>query len=316
MTRRLAAVAVATLLVTSSDVTAQTRRPPPPQGNRIPAQDGDVIVVENDARVKVLRRRDAHVRTIYNAEERWLVLLVDYATENGPDGRVDMTQSYTGLNGDWPLEERWEGPATIESYSIAGEGGPTRVGLFGPRGLIQFLTQPDPDAFRDPAAIAVLSFTGAGGGGGGQMAFDDTERRQVEQVRANAARRGHGSSGVGSSSMSFGVVGGTPRTETVMDDVPTAQAPVRVGGKVGQPTKIYDVRPSMPAQAAQAGLRGVVILEITIDVDGQVKEARVLRSIHMLDEEAVRAVRKWRYEPARLNGKPVPVIITVTVPFP
>lgn len=42
---------------------------------------------------------------------------------------------------------------------------------------------------------------------------------------------------------------------------------------------------------------------------------RVLRGIPLLDEAAVEAVRQWVYEPTRLNGVPVPVLMTVTVNF-
>jgi periplasmic protein TonB len=59
-----------------------------------------------------------------------------------------------------------------------------------------------------------------------------------------------------------------------------------------------------------------VILEITIGPDGRVSDAKVLRSIPLLDAAALDAVRKWRYEPTLLNGAPVPVIMTVTVNFP
>ena len=66
----------------------------------------------------------------------------------------------------------------------------------------------------------------------------------------------------------------------------------------------------MPAIALQAGVRGVVILEIIIAADGQVSDAKVLRSIPLLDAAAIEAARKWRYQPTLLNGAPVPVIMT------
>jgi len=42
---------------------------------------------------------------------------------------------------------------------------------------------------------------------------------------------------------------------------------------------------------------------------------RVLRGVPMLDQAAVAAVQQWRFEPARLNGQVVPVVMTVTVNF-
>ena len=90
---------------------------------------------------------------------------------------------------------------------------------------------------------------------------------------------------------------------------------VRVGGNARPPRKIFDVRPAVPDEATRAGIRGIVILEITIDVDGTVKDARVLRSIPMLDAAALEAVRRWRYDPTTIDGKAMPVIMTVSVNF-
>jgi protein TonB len=41
----------------------------------------------------------------------------------------------------------------------------------------------------------------------------------------------------------------------------------------------------------------------------------VLRSIPLLDQAAIDAVRQWKYEPLIINGKPTPVVFTVTVRF-
>ena len=60
---------------------------------------------------------------------------------------------------------------------------------------------------------------------------------------------------------------------------------------------------------------GVVIIEATIGPNGAVQEAKVLRSIPLLDAAALDAVRQWTFTPTTLNGVPVPVIMTVTVNF-
>ncbi|HEV3140539.1 MAG TPA: energy transducer TonB [Vicinamibacterales bacterium] len=96
---------------------------------------------------------------------------------------------------------------------------------------------------------------------------------------------------------------------------PPPPAPVRVGGQIPQPTKIVDVKPVYPPIAQSARVQGVVILEATIAPDGTIQDARVLRSIPLLDAAAVDAVRQWRFTPTLLNGVPVPVIMTVTVNF-
>jgi len=89
--------------------------------------------------------------------------------------------------------------------------------------------------------------------------------------------------------------------------------PVRVGGDVRPPTKTKDVRPSYPPSAQSAHVQGVVIIEATIGPDGRMQDARILRSIPLLDASALEAVRQWEFTPTILNGIPVPVIMTVTV---
>jgi TonB family protein len=70
-----------------------------------------------------------------------------------------------------------------------------------------------------------------------------------------------------------------------------------------------------PKIAQSARVQGVVILEATIGPDGSVQDAKVLRSIPLLDQAAVDAVKQWQFAPTLLNGAPVPVIMTVTVNF-
>ena len=96
---------------------------------------------------------------------------------------------------------------------------------------------------------------------------------------------------------------------------PAPSAPVRVGGNIKTPTKVKDVRPMYPPDAQSAKIQGVVIVEATIDADGRVSDAKILRSIPMLDDAALAAVREWEFTPTYLNGAAVPVIMTVTVNF-
>lgn len=92
-------------------------------------------------------------------------------------------------------------------------------------------------------------------------------------------------------------------------------APIRPGGNVKPPDRISYVKPDYPAIAVSARVAGSVIIEAIIGTDGVVRDAKVLRSIPLLDEAALRAVRQWRYTPTTLNGVPVAVIMTVTVTF-
>jgi TonB family protein len=87
----------------------------------------------------------------------------------------------------------------------------------------------------------------------------------------------------------------------------------QVGGPVDPPHRVD--RPIYPPDAMAAGVQGNVQAEIVIDETGAVSDARVVRSVPMLDEAALNAVRQWKFDPAIVNGKAVPVRMTVTVNF-
>lgn len=96
---------------------------------------------------------------------------------------------------------------------------------------------------------------------------------------------------------------------------PTQAGPLRVGGNVKAPLKIKDMPPVYPSFAARARVQGVVIIEAVIGTDGKVKDARVLRSIPILDQAALDAVRQWEYTPTLFDGAPHAVVMVVTVTF-
>ena len=106
------------------------------------------------------------------------------------------------------------------------------------------------------------------------------------------------------------VVRDMPISEQVTDD-----GALRVGGNIKAPRKIKDVRAVYPPEARDAGVQGVVIIEIRVETDGRVGRARVLRSIPLLDQAAIDAVQQWEFEPTLLNGAPVAVVMTVTLQF-
>jgi len=96
---------------------------------------------------------------------------------------------------------------------------------------------------------------------------------------------------------------------------PPPTAPIRVGGNIRPPLRVKHVPPEYPALAIAARAQGVVIVEADIGADGKVSSARILRSIPLLDQAALTAVRQWEYAPTLLNGVPMPVVMVVTVNF-
>ena len=96
---------------------------------------------------------------------------------------------------------------------------------------------------------------------------------------------------------------------------PPPPAPLPVGGHIKPPQKIKTVNPVYPPVAQSARVQGIVILEAVIGPRGWVEDVKVLRSVPLLDEAAITAVRQWEYTPTLLNGVPVAVVMTVTVTF-
>jgi len=91
--------------------------------------------------------------------------------------------------------------------------------------------------------------------------------------------------------------------------------PIRVGGVIKSPTRIFSVNAIYPEEAKAAGIEGAVVMRITIGEDGSVTNVVVLRSVPMLDEAAIESVLQWRYQPTLLNGVPVEVEMNATVNF-
>jgi protein TonB len=112
-----------------------------------------------------------------------------------------------------------------------------------------------------------------------------------------------------------GVVGGLPTDVPPPPPPPQTLPPVRIGGNIQPPTLIRRVEPVYPDIAILARVTGVVILEATVNERGEVVNVVVLRSIKMLDQAAIDAVKQWRYSPVLLNGTPRSFVLTVTLSF-
>ena len=96
---------------------------------------------------------------------------------------------------------------------------------------------------------------------------------------------------------------------------PVSRAPIRLHAGMQAPRKIVNVAPRYPMPAQLAHIEGVVVLDAVIDATGRVTDVRVTRSIQLLDQAAIDAVRQWRFTPTLLNGEPVSILLTVTVRF-
>ena len=92
--------------------------------------------------------------------------------------------------------------------------------------------------------------------------------------------------------------------------------PYHVGGGVSAPHAIYAPDPEYSEEARKAKFQGTVVLWMVVAPDGLPHDVRVMRSAGMgLDERAIETVKTWRFDPARKDGQPVAVQISVEVSF-
>ncbi len=84
-------------------------------------------------------------------------------------------------------------------------------------------------------------------------------------------------------------------------------------------TPLYRVNrpPRYPRLARRRGWEGVVLLDVAVSAEGRVGDVSVNRSsgFPVLDDEAVRAVRQWRFEPGRRQGRPAAMQVQVPIRF-
>jgi TonB family protein len=90
----------------------------------------------------------------------------------------------------------------------------------------------------------------------------------------------------------------------------------RAGGGVSYPVVTYKIEPEYSEEARKAKYMGTVLLYIEVNERGLPQNPRVVRALGMgLDEKAIEAVMKWRFQPGRKDGKPVTVAAQVEVNF-
>jgi TonB family protein len=109
----------------------------------------------------------------------------------------------------------------------------------------------------------------------------------------------------------------TARRPTQAAPPPASTGVVRVGGNIKAPAKVFNVAPVYPASMQEAGLEGVVKLDVLIATDGTVASVRLASSqVHpAFAASAAAAVKQWKFTPTLLNGQPVEVEMTASVAF-
>jgi len=88
------------------------------------------------------------------------------------------------------------------------------------------------------------------------------------------------------------------------------------GGTYTPPVLISRREPAYTQQALKARVEGTVQLSLTVGFDGVPRDVRVVRSLDTgLDQQAIEAVKTWRFQPATADGRPVSVAATIEVNF-
>jgi periplasmic protein TonB len=89
-----------------------------------------------------------------------------------------------------------------------------------------------------------------------------------------------------------------------------------VGGGVAAPQLIFAPDPEFSDEARRAKFQGICVVSLIVDPQGNPQRVQVVRHLGMgLDQKAVDAVKQYRFKPATLQGKPVPVEVNIEVTF-
>jgi TonB family protein len=107
----------------------------------------------------------------------------------------------------------------------------------------------------------------------------------------------------------------TPSPTPGAAEAPKRPIKVRVSSNVAQGRLIHQVNPVYPREARKKHIQGDVVLQTTIDREGNVADLKVVSGEPILADAAVEAVKQWQYKPYLLNGDPVEVETQVIIRF-
>jgi len=111
-----------------------------------------------------------------------------------------------------------------------------------------------------------------------------------------------------------GVIGGIANSAAIVPKIATPTR-VRVSQGVTSGLLIVHPQPTYPPLAKQARISGAVVLQAEISKDGSIQNLHVISGHPMLIQNALEAVKRWKYKPYILNGEPVEVETQITVNF-
>lgn len=128
---------------------------------------------------------------------------------------------------------------------------------------------------------------------------------------ANAPAKGVNDAPGGSGPV-IGTVQSTPPADAPRVAVPQR---IRVSAGVESGLIVSKVQPEYPADAREQGIQGAVLLQATIDKEGNVAKLQLISGHPVLAPAAIEAVKQWKYRPYLLNGNPLEVETQIQVNF-
>jgi TonB family protein len=135
-------------------------------------------------------------------------------------------------------------------------------------------------------------------------------------VTAESESRGLGRGGGAGTGIGTGLGEGDGRGVGPGSGGGVGGGPYRPGSGIEPPRVLQEVKADYPEDARRRGIAGDVVLEIVVRRDGSVGDVKIVRRLEGgLSEQAVAAVRQWRFAPARRLGAPVDVTVEVAVEF-
>ena len=134
-------------------------------------------------------------------------------------------------------------------------------------------------------------------------------RAKVQSDGAEAPSISSGSSDANAGGLDSGLSAGSGKQPAA------PEVPLPVGGDVRSAKLISSVSPVYPNLAKNQHVSGDVRVDALIDATGRVTTMKVISGPTLLQQAAMDALRQWKYQPAALDGKTVPMHLTVTLQF-
>lgn len=136
-------------------------------------------------------------------------------------------------------------------------------------------------------------------------------------VASSSSSKGASASTTTGSTETTGLEGGIASPTGARPTSVTALTPGDDVTQIAHPRGGYQVLPSYPATARRLGVQGTTVLRVYIADDGRVGPVVVEKSAGHpdLDQAAIEAVRRWRFEPARQGKAPVAMWVLLPVEF-